>query len=85
MQFFYGGFIFPAKTDSLPPFQSSKGRFSFSAAIPLSQSLRVWRECLSSRASSLKPSPAGISLRQGAPQGIDSCQQQTSYVHKLTH
>ena len=80
----YGGFIFPAKTHSLPPFQSSKGRFSFSAAIPLSQSIRVWRECLSSRASSLKLSPAGISLRQGAPQGIDSSQQQTYYVHKLT-
>lgn len=43
--------------------------FSFSEAIPLSCSLSMWRECLSSRASRVKPAPSGMIPRQRRPPG----------------
>lgn len=43
--------------------------FSFSEAIPLSSSLSMWRECLSSQASRVKPAPSGMIPRQRRPPG----------------
>ena len=46
--------------------------FSFSEAILLSSSLSLWRECLSSRASRVKPAPSGMIPRQRRPQGTST-------------
>lgn len=52
-----------------PPTLPPPRPFSFSEAIPLSCSLSMWRECLSSRASRVKPAPSGMIPRQRRPPG----------------
>lgn len=72
-----GSRVFPSYTDKASHFSSSNGGaisflfffFSFSEAIPLSSSLSMWRECLSSRASRVKPAPSGMIPRQRQPRG----------------
>lgn len=74
-----GLLLFPRRTDKVSGFSSSNDGAhtptpplpppSFSRAIPLSSTLSMWRECLSSRASRVKPAPSGVIPRQRRPPG----------------
>lgn len=74
-----GGGSFTAKLLKASHFRSSSGGaiffstlFSYSEAIPLSLSLSMWRECLSSQASRVKPAPSGMIPRQRRPLGTST-------------
>lgn len=76
IQFLDGGFIFPAKLIKVSPhFAAQTVVFHLASQSPYRR-LSEWGECLSSRASRLKPASVGMNPQTKSPPGdIDSCQQ----------